>query len=308
MPVTVKNCPLCSNQISTTFDQRQFRGQMVTNCICSNCGLVYQSPRMSEDDLPSFYSEEYRQLYQGSEGPTPKDLAVQAARAEALLAFIMPKVQKISRHLDIGCSAGLFLKRLQDTYTCHSAGVEPSIAYRQYTQANGLKVFASIEECRYALRQAGEAPFDLVSLVHVLEHLPDPVSYLSDISHHFLAERGWLLVEVPNLYGHDCFEIAHLISYSPHTLAQTLQQAGYEIQNQEVHGRPRSTSIPLYITTLSITAAPSRLQTLPKLPIPERTVKRKRQIAMLHRRLVTQLDPKRAWLPLTSPPGLHPKK
>jgi len=37
-------------------------------------------------------------------------------------------------------------------------------------------------------------------------------------------------------------------------------------------------------------------------------VKLKRQIAMLRRRLVTRLAPKRAWLPAASLPGQQPKE
>jgi trans-aconitate methyltransferase len=300
MPVTVQICPLCNSHDNNAFDTRPFRGQQVTNQICSNCGLVYQSPRMSEEELAGFYAQEYRLLYQGSEGPVSKDLVVQAARAEAFIAFIKHKVPIIARHLDIGCSAGLLLQHIQSAYNCQSVGIEPGTAYRQHAQANGLNVFASIQELLQSSEWSQAAPFDLISMAHVLEHLPDPIRYLSDLRQQLLAENGWLLVEVPNLYGHDCFEAAHMVSYSPHTLAQVLQQARYEIHLQEAHGRPRSQSIALYITALSTVAAGINQQTSPHVPIPEYGVRRKRRTAMLRRKLVTRLFPKRAWLPVES--------
>ncbi len=68
-----------------------------------------------------------------------------------------------------------------------------------------------------------EALFTLVGLIsmfHVLEHLPDPVGYLSALRQKFLEPDGWLLIEVPNLYAHDCFEVAHLngLKITAHTM------------------------------------------------------------------------------------------
>jgi hypothetical protein len=84
MPFEIQNCPLCSSIQSIHFDTREFRGYQVTNKLCSNCGLVYQSPRMTDEELATFYEHEYRQVYQGSEGPLQTDLVVQGQRAEYL--------------------------------------------------------------------------------------------------------------------------------------------------------------------------------------------------------------------------------
>ena len=48
---------------------------------------------MTETESQAFYEAEYRLLYQGQEGPNPKDLAVQAARAQVTLEFIRPAGQ-----------------------------------------------------------------------------------------------------------------------------------------------------------------------------------------------------------------------
>ena len=299
-------CPLCASTRSTLFDQRSFRQTLVSNRECLECGLVYQSPHMSDQELEAFYEEEYRQVYQGSQGPNPKDLAVQTGRAEALLAFTQKSIPEINAHLDIGCSAGLLLERFQQAYTCQSVGVEPGTAYRNYSQARGLTVFASLGELQGGLSsQAAATRFDLISLAHVLEHIPDPKTYLANLRQEWLSDStqppgctqppGWLLVEVPNLYGHDSFEIAHLVSYSPHTLDQMLQQAGFQIIARQVHGQPRSELIPLYITVLA--QARQNENPLQSHVIPERGVKRKRRAALLRRSLVTRLAPHKAWLP-----------
>ncbi len=290
------NCPLCGDTGRSLLDRRSFRGRPVANQLCAACGLVYQSPRMPDDELESFYEEEYRRLYQGSAGPGSKDLAVQRLRADSLFNFIQDEIPEVRRHLDIGSSAGLLMQRLVRGYDCRSVGLEPGDAYRSYARDQGLTVFSSLDE----IEAAGLPEFDLVSIAHVLEHLPNPVQYLVDLRKSLLASDGWLLVEVPNLYAHDCFEVAHLVSYSPHTLAQTLEISGFEVLSLEQHGRPRSNLIPLYLTALARPASSSKEDDLAgsALPAAEKGVQRKRKWGLFHRRLVTRLFPRQAWLPI----------
>jgi 2-polyprenyl-3-methyl-5-hydroxy-6-metoxy-1,4-benzoquinol methylase len=284
------SCPLCGSTDRDPFDRRMFRGQLVTNVVCRRCGLVYQWPRMSDEELADFYAAEYRRLYQGQAGPNQADLLVQKARAEALVRFLKPSLTKVETHLDIGCSAGLLLAASREAYGCWVTGVEPGEAYRLYAQEQGLPVYASLED----LAAASPGRFDLASLAHVLEHIADPVGYLASLRESWLSADGWLLVEVPNLYAHDSFEVAHLVSYSPHTLGQTLRKAGYAVVRQELHGRPRSELIPLYLTVLARPAQPRPFQLAP-----EKNVQLKRRFGMLRRALLTQLYPRRAWLPIT---------
>lgn len=290
MSENVQHCPLCDSTQSTIFEQRIFRGQQVNNRICTTCGLVYQSPRMSQDELNKFYEAEYRQLYQSSEGPDAKDLAIQQSRAASLLTFTKKQVDRISNYLDIGCSAGSLLLRMQQEYHCQSVGIEPGNAYRTYASAQNLTVYESLE----TLQSSADTLFDFISLAHVLEHLPRPSEYLAYLRQALLTENGYLLVEVPNLYAHDSFEVAHLVSFSAHTLAQTVQKAGFKIIHLEQHGRPRSKLLPLYLTALAQPSINSKHFQIE----PEKSVQRKRQLGLLRRHILTRLFPHQAWLPI----------
>jgi trans-aconitate methyltransferase len=241
---------------------------------------------MSTVELDEFYATEYRQIYQGAEGPTQKDLQTQQGRASALLEFVGDFIPKVERHLDIGCSAGILLETFRDYFGNQTVGIEPGDAYRIFAQEKGITIYADIAD----LLPAGEGRCDLISMTHVLEHLSNPVGYLTYLSEKFLTKSGWLLIEVPNLYCHDSFELAHLISFSAHTLRQTLQQAGYDIVKLEAHGRPRSALLPLYLTVLARPA--QRAGEI----VTEKHVARKRQLGMFRRRVVQKIFPKRAWL------------
>lgn len=311
MPVEVDTCPLCESRQKSLFDRRSITSSLVVtkdnppllveNYICMECGFVYKSPRMTDEETSVFYDHEYRLFYQGSQGPTKKDITVQKLRAEHLRQFVENQLaslnhQPIKNHLDIGCSAGLLLKKFKETFQCSAAGVEPGQEYRDYASDSGLKIYPSLEQLMQSTDIAKNRmpPFDLISMIHVLEHIPHPIEYLDNLRRKILTDDGWLLLEVPNLYAHDCFEIAHLVSFSKHTLEQTLQKAGFTLNKIKAHGEPRSSNIQLYLTVLA-RPAPSKL---PWVCTPERGVRQKRDFGMMRRRILSRLTPGKAWKPL----------
>ncbi len=164
--------------------------------------------------------------------------------------------------------------------------------YRQYAQGLGLVVYASLDD----LQADNPAPFDLVSMAHVLEHIPDPVAYLEKLRTDLLSPEGYLLLEVPNLYAHDCFEVAHLVSFSPNTLRQTVRKAGFEVLAFKQHGQPRSEVIPLYLTLLARPAAIrdsayAVAHVAEYAVVPEHSVRLKRRLGMLRRQLILRIPP-----------------
>jgi SAM-dependent methyltransferase len=288
MPEIVSECPLCASTRSRVFDQRRFHDLEVVNRFCMNCGLVYQSPRMTAEESAAFYAEEYRLLQEGSRDPTLRNMNAQKERARLMLEFIRPTIPAVSRHLDIGCSLGILLQQIKSSYQDQAVGVEPGEAHRQYAVKEGLTVFPSLND----LASNGQARFDLISLSHVLEHLYNPVGYLTHLREALMTPQGWLLLEVPNLYAHDSFEVAHLYAFSPHTLREILSRSGFEIVRFKKHGRPNSAILPLYLTVLCRPASQVDLQ-----PIrPEHFVALKRQTGFLWGRVLGKLLPARAWL------------
>ncbi|MCL4559661.1 MAG: class I SAM-dependent methyltransferase [Chloroflexi bacterium] len=284
-------CSLCGSTEHDEFARLEWKGIPLLYYMCRRCGLVFQSAEDAKYREEGFYAEEYRKLYQGSEQPAAKDLAVQSGRAAALAEFLRGcSVTQVHHALDVGCSAGIWLEKLQQEFGCRPEGVEPGTAYRVYAQNRGLKVFSRLEE---ALADEGDL-YDLISLAHVLEHLPDPVRTLGDLRRR-LTPQGRLLVEVPNLYAHDSFEPGHLTCFSRQILVETVRRAGYEVVHLHVHGRPRSRLLPLYVTLLASprqNAAP-----VPSLR-PEAGVRLKRRAGMLYRRAAERFLPGLAWMNL----------
>jgi SAM-dependent methyltransferase len=272
MPQTIESCPLCGSKENSLFNRSTFLDRQITNRICDRCGLVFQSPRMTDEETDEFYKGEYRRMYhQGQERPSEKVLEVQRKRAATMQKIVAMKVEKVSRHLEIGCSAGYLLLALQEQYGCTSIGIEPGNAYRDHAVQQGFKVYPSLAE----LQENREERFDLISMSHVLEHLTDPVGYLSELRRSWLTPDGWLFLEVPNLYGHFSYEVAHLFSFTSHSLEQVIRKAGFRVVQLVKHGQPRSRTIPLYLNVLARPDSPGS-QTF--VVNPERNVRFKRFI------------------------------
>ncbi len=290
-------CILCGSEKNQPFEKARSFGYPLTYYHCGNCGLVFQSLAESQAADPDFYAETYRKIYQGDPEPTAKDLYVQKNRAAFLIGFLRRQKFEIpSRILDVGASSGMLLAAFREAFGGWTSGVEPGDAYREYAHNRGLEMYPSLE----ALAAADPEPYDLVSLIHVLEHLPNPVATLAMIRENLLAADGCLLVEVPNFYAHDSYELAHLACFTPHTLHETLKMAGFKSVKIKRHGEPRSDLLKLYLTVLAVPAA----QGAKAVDLsPERGVRIKRKLGLLYRRLAQKLFPHKAWRPLPDAKG-----
>lgn len=285
-------CHLCGSEKHWVFSRVESFGFPLVYYQCEQCGLVFQSLEESEAADPEFYAETYRKIYQDHVDPTAKDLYVQGKRAPYLVrlsknCFKHPP----ARVLDVGASTGILLETFRSAFGCEVVGVEPGDAYRAYAKRKGIRMVPTLDD----LMSERPDKFDLISAIHVIEHLPDPIGTLLSIRQNLLSADGLLMVEVPNLYAHDCYELAHLTCFTPHTLVEVLMQAGFQLLTLRRHGSPRSRLMNLYLTAV----AKPKADLTSSLPIrPDKLVLQKRQIGMLYRRFAQKLFPHKAWLPL----------
>ena len=73
-----------------------------------------------------------------------------------------------------------------------------------------------------------EKNFDLITIVHVLEHLDQPKENIIELKS-LLSEEGVIYAEVPNLYGFPLGDEAHKIAFTQYSLVKMFQSSGYEI-------------------------------------------------------------------------------
>ena len=82
--------------------------------------------------------------------------------------------------------------------------------------------------------------FDLATLVHVLEHVQDPVALLRQVRGR-LGASGRLYVDVPDVAEHSSLmdlHLAHCNHFSAHTLGLALGLAGYRVIEAASHRPP----------------------------------------------------------------------
>ena len=73
-----------------------------------------------------------------------------------------------------------------------------------------------------------EKNFDLITIVHVLEHLDKPIENIKELKN-LLSNDGVIYAEVPNLYGFPLSDEAHKIAFTEYSLVNMFKSSGYEI-------------------------------------------------------------------------------
>lgn len=210
---------------------------------CAGCGLVtlvdppadvgaYYPKRASDEALAaappepsSFDLAHYRAKF----GPRWHPLRLLPLRGIRRGVVLRPG----ARHLDVGCHTGDFLL-LTRRLGMEVAGVELDPHAAAVAKERGLEVHnGTLSSARFA---AGS--FDVVTLNHVFEHLPDPVETLREIRR-ILKPGGTLVLATPNpdslvrsFFGEHWVHVdapRHLHLWPPRALAKLAKKEGFRL-------------------------------------------------------------------------------
>jgi SAM-dependent methyltransferase len=251
VPVDTR-CPVCTAPVTQPFAVAHDRFfQAVEGYFelrrCPACGCIFQNPLPSEDQISGFYPK----TYWGWRADRPPSAVLGALRRmeTAYREFVaMDHVRFLRRCafgsgargrllLDIGCGNGLFLHLARKRgFECRGMDVSgPAVALARERYGLQVRQGAIGDE----IWQPGQ--FDVITMFHVLEHLPDPRLALSYVRR-ILKPEGSLILQVPNIesmqarcfgtrwYGLDVPR--HLINFSPRALDILLKEAGFKIQRR----------------------------------------------------------------------------
>ncbi|KAB7732334.1 methyltransferase domain-containing protein [Rudanella paleaurantiibacter] len=151
------------------------------------------------------------------------------------LKLINSTQAKPGKVLDVGCGTGLFLE------TCHKGGwqingVEPD-ANARTVATNRLQI-----QVKADIDQITDNEFDLLTMWHVLEHVPDLPQTLVKLRNR-IRVGGTLLIAVPNSDSLDAqhfrnhwaaYDVPrHLSHFTPPTLKKLVNESGFAFQ--EMH-------------------------------------------------------------------------
>lgn len=200
-------------------------------CVCAACGWVQQA-------LDADWQRETEAIYRGydiyhqSEGVEQAvfdpDTGAAAARSERLLRAVWAHLNLPAhgRLLDIGCGNGSLLA------SCHRIAPQWRLVGNELGDQHRARVEAlpGVEAfCSGAATEA-HGHFDLLTMNHVLEHIPHPAQFLRGLREK-LRPGGALVVQVPNLLRNpfDLLVADHASHMLPAGLARLMTDAGFAV-------------------------------------------------------------------------------
>ena len=217
-PDQILECPLCG-KAPVRLWHRQGPWTVVR---CRGCGLLRTWPPPDRATLASFYGsgDYYQHRNMGA--------ASEAAWVDRTREIIESLPRRPASVLDFGAGEGHLVHALRQR-GLEAEGVEPFPTGRQAARE------------RYGIELFEEPPahrrFDLVTLIHALEHVADPVATLARLAER-LEPKGLVFIEVPNAASVDMHRSSkrrelldlpvHLFHFAPPTLARVVEKAGLQ--------------------------------------------------------------------------------
>ena len=205
---------------------------------CPTCGVLFASPAPPATALASAYRDA---AYDSGE-----EARYAAQTYGELLREVLRRLPAEGPVLDIGAGDGAFLQVMKSFGFTNLAGVEPS---RAALEAAEPELRPLIREGVFDARDFESGSFRLVSCLHVVDHLPDPLAALR-AAHDLLAPGGALFVvchdrraPVNRVLGRrsPIYDVEHLQLFCPRSLRALLERARF----REVAIRPFRSRYPL---------------------------------------------------------------
>jgi SAM-dependent methyltransferase len=195
---------------------------------CMNCGLTYSSPVMDELGVSKLYQDSRETNVSSGEEDNVRRTMVLYYRLAA------SHLRARERVLDVGCDIGFMLEAAKSDGFKELHGIEPVPAARTVAETveGAIVTDKFFEQTDYPTDY-----FDLITLIHVLDHLYDPRVVLQRARKN-LRPGGLVLAVVHNvrsllgvLLGErfPIFNLYHHYFFNQDTLAELFRGQGYEV-------------------------------------------------------------------------------
>ena len=199
--------------------------------------LLETYPQPSEDKLGHYYeSDDYISHTDAKRNLFEKAYHfIKSIALKRKLKLINSFNSDDKKLLDIGCGTGDFLKVAKDN-NWYVSGIEPNESARLIANQKTDNTVFDIEH----LSKFEPHSFDVITLWHVLEHLPKLENHIS-VFESLLKPNGRLVIAVPNYKSYDAhyyknfwaaFDVPrHLWHFSQTSISKLVQQKSMEIES-----------------------------------------------------------------------------
>lgn len=241
--VSVHNAPciICSKQsyqtvFTTTWPEHRYPGSF-TLLRCTNCGLLFNSPRLDDKELAALYGRNYYFFARGASRELRRIPGMYQRTLGPLVSNIANR-----RILDVGCGRGYFPGVLS-VMGWDAHGVEISEEAAEFARENfDIDVFTGTIE-QYAA-QPRTPRFPVVTAIDVIEHVPHPDSFVAALAK-VTEIGGTLIIDTPNGSAHNAevagkhwkgFNPFHIYLFNIANLTQLLNRHGFQVRTSYSYG------------------------------------------------------------------------
>ena len=162
-------------------------------------GFLETHPQPASDKLPEYYkSDDYISHTDSKRNLLEKAYhVVRNISLKRKLKLINSFASEDKKLLDVGCGTGDFLQIAQQV-NWTVTGIEPNEEARKIANSKTNNSVFNVKQ----LLEFEKQSFDVITLWHVLEHLPNLDEHVS-ILKSLLKEKGTLIIAVPNYKSYD---------------------------------------------------------------------------------------------------------
>ncbi len=231
------NCIICDSNIkniefkiekSVSSDNRIINSPL-SHSYCDNCGYVFIDFN-KRVNYEKFYSVDYIFLPDGDVEPTLDDGKYSKYLTEFYSEVIENK--KSNTFFDIGGGKGNFVQAIYNKFeNLDIYALEPSQSFEKIKNKKFLK--NSYND--FFISSNFSKSFNYLSLIGVLEHVPNPKEFLCDIKK-IMTKESFLLIEVPNFKNNksDLLTIDHLSKFTEESLTNLFKICGFAIFKKQI--------------------------------------------------------------------------
>lgn len=234
--IQIKKCEICESISLSDYMKCKdhfLSKEEFTLSQCNQCGFIFVNPQPEKEELNKYYDSPEYISHSGTEkGIVNKIYKKVRKRTLEKKLKLVQQFSARKKILDIGSGSGELLNIFKEN-GWETLGAEPNASARNFAIGKyGLKIVDESE-----IGKIPPASFDVISMWHVLEHVPDMQNRMSELKR-IIKPDGKLFIAVPHYDSYDgtrygehwaAYDVPrHLWHFDSQTLEKLFNKYGFK--------------------------------------------------------------------------------